>query len=456
MAVVALLTLVLQAKVDGLRWMGIPPPPLNQKPSRRSSTDLLQISRAQIIPSNTRAGPLAYQTFQAPAGVPSSLVRAATGSRNVANARCPVNFGNLTQLGTASVVIPFRNESWLDMWRGVASIFARTPPELLHEVILVDDDNAHGADPGIPIENLLEDLDTAFPTHKLRVLRLRHRAGLIEAKVRGARAARGSVIVFLEPHVEVADNWLEPLLKRVAESPHTVVLPVIDMLTPAPATGYTSVGDFVSTGGFGCDLMFRWRRPRGRKAKHALRTEPWRPVASPAMSGGLLAVSREWWVASGEYDIGMRVWGGENIEMSLRIWRCGGRIEVLPCSRVGHVFRASHPYKIRSEPRDNARRVYAIWTDRGFRRRCFDTSVAQQPHFQRPWSEASLVDPRLVASLQSRIALKRSLKCRSMDWYLSTVYPDFSYSVPRHKRRRHRHGHMKRLIEAGSIVTYKL
>lgn len=44
-----------------------------------------------------------------------------------------------------------------------------------------------------------------------------------------------------------------------------------------------------------------------------------RALRSPSMSGGLLAVRAAWFRESGEYDEGMEIWGGENVELALRV-----------------------------------------------------------------------------------------------------------------------------------------
>lgn len=44
---------------------------------------------------------------------------------------------------------------------------------------------------------------------------------------------------------------------------------------------------------------------------------------------------------------------------------CGGRLETLPCSHVGHIFRKGGAYKLENSPNDrkNFERVAQVWMD---------------------------------------------------------------------------------------------
>merc|ERR1712110_168519 len=82
------------------------------------------------------------------------------------------------------------------------------------------------------------------------------------------------------------------------------------------------------------------------------------------MPGGLFAVSRTYFEELGFYDDGLRVWGGENIELSLKAWRCGGRVLFVPCSRVGHVYKAvNHKFPAGESMHKNLKRIAEVWLD---------------------------------------------------------------------------------------------
>merc|ERR1719401_683275 len=72
------------------------------------------------------------------------------------------------------------------------------------------------------------------------------------------------------------------------------------------------------------------------------------PYESPGTSGGIFAIRRDWFLHLDLFDEGLLEWGGDHFELTMKVWRCGGHIEIHPCSRVGHLFREpkNRPYDV--------------------------------------------------------------------------------------------------------------
>ena len=174
----------------------------------------------------------------------------------------------------------------------------------------------------------------------------------------------------------------------------------------------------VDVGGFDWMLIFEWRvMPHEelvrRRVNSSMRVSPF---STPTMAGGLFAINKNYFQTLGNYDPGMAIWGGENLELSFKIWMCGGQILAVPCSQVGHVFIKKRPYswpKLGEVITNNTDRLAEVWLDEKHKRYYYE----RQNRRVKATSEFGY-------DLIERKALRTNLKCNSFEWYLKNVYPE--------------------------------
>ncbi|CAG5094216.1 Oidioi.mRNA.OKI2018_I69.XSR.g13356.t1.cds [Oikopleura dioica] len=288
---------------------------------------------------------------------------------------------------------------------------------MLKEIILIDDFSDLEARP-----DMGDYLDKYIKKHfrnYVKLIRHKQREGLTRARLTGAAAATGDVLIFLDAHCEAMAGWLEPLLERVAEKPNVAVTPVILNIRDSDFEVRPAQPQNVQIGIFTWGMTFTWE-----SAWNLARDGPWkssdntRCIPSPTMAGGLFAINREYFYYSGSYDEEMHGWGGENLEMSFRLWQCGGGIETHPCSQVGHVFRMSSPYKIPEGAQGynlNMRRLVDVWLD--------DYKEIYYGRTGGAWGEEG--------DLTERVLLKEKLQCKSFQWYMDNVATTIDYFFPK-------------------------
>ncbi len=142
---------------------------------------------------------------------------------------------------------------------------------------------------------------------------------------------------------------------------------------------------------------------------------------SPTHAGGLLAIERNWFFELGGYDPGIKIWGGEQYELSFKTWQCGGSVEWVPCSRVAHIYRGprgesvhplgGNPY----QSKINHMRLAEVWMDE------------YKEHFYTREPSIANLD---IGDVSAQKELRKKLGCKPFSWFMSEVAYDMIEKFP--------------------------
>ncbi|XP_028159368.1 N-acetylgalactosaminyltransferase 6-like [Ostrinia furnacalis] len=248
-----------------------------------------------------------------------------------------------------------------------------------------------------------------------------------------AKLATSDVLIFLDSHTEPNVNWLPPLLEPIALNYRVVMCPFIDVV--AYDTFEYRAQDEGARGAFDWEFFYK-RLPVMPKDEKNMPE----PFKSPVMAGGLFAISAVFFWELGGYDPGLDIWGGEQYELSFKIWQCGGAMYDAPCSRVGHIYRKFAPFPNPGHGDfvgKNYRRVAEVWMD----------EYAQYLYNRRP--QYLSIDP---GDISEQKALRQRLKCKPFRWFITQVAFDLTLKYPPVEPKPFAEGRVKPVIDPSFCI----
>jgi polypeptide N-acetylgalactosaminyltransferase len=222
------------------------------------------------------------------------------------------------------------------------SIFRNTDDNLIKEIILLDDGSGSETVQRHAAKYLNQER-----FKKVHAFRSEKSDGHSLSRFKASKVATGSILVFLSHEVAVNKGWLEPLVDSVKSNRHMIIVPHLDSLLDG-GRFFRTPDNLITTFSWTLDTAFMETKQEGTI------------LTTPVMTGDAFAVDKNFLDSIGNFDEGMDKGYGENLELSLRTWLCGGSISISTCSRVS-VRNALKPVRIHTAR--NFRRITELWLD---------------------------------------------------------------------------------------------
>ena len=225
--------------------------------------------------------------------------------------------------------------------------------------------------------------------------------------------------MLLDAHVKVYDGWLAPIIKSLTADYKQILNFEVGILNGTSWSRLEGTTGYMSKAGFQWNLDHFWEEEMTKEKIFEYSGEVDADIDESPITMGMFATTKQWWRDIDGVDSGLEVWGGENIEVSIRTWLCGGRIRVSRGSGVDHVFREKFPYKVDGFAyQKNICRIAEAWMD--------DPSKAI--FYKAIGVERGSID---VGNLDAIRATQKKANCKPWSWYLNK----FKNRTPLYKRR---------------------